>query len=100
MPKIKKLSKESYCFLDIPELLCELGIFASCRWPNGVCRICRKRLIWCLEILIDKWNFKKYIDFKDALRLLNKDMSLFNRSLSFGYTYVRKEKILQLLARK
>ena len=68
--------------LDDLDLLCEISIFSSCLWP-GLCRPCRKHLIWCLDILQQRWNVSKYIDFYDALEVVKQNRKLFNKSLKF-----------------
>ena len=91
------ISKWEFARLDDIDLLCEISIFSSCKWP-GLCGSCQQHLTWCLEILQLRWDAVKYIDFYDALKVVKENKKLFNKSLKFEYW--RKEKILQLISRK
>ena len=89
--------KYQFAALDDIDLLCEISIFSSFLWP-GLCGACQKHLTWCIEILQQRWNVEKYIDFYDALRVVRENKILFNCLLKFEYW--RKEKILKLICKK
>ena len=91
------IRKWQFAALDNLDLLCEISIFSSCSWP-GLSHLCRKHLTWCLEILQQRWNVVKYIDFYDALKVVKQNRKLFSKSLKFEYW--RKDKILQLISKK
>ena len=84
------------CSDDI-DLLCEICIFSNCSWSR-LCRVCKKYLRWCLELLQDRWNTEKYIDFYDALQIVRDNKKPFCKSLKFEYW--RKEHIIQLISKK
>ena len=88
------ITKWQFEALDDIDLLCEISIFSSCCWP-GVCRVCKKFLRWCIQILLKRWNYTKYIDFFDALALVRGNRQLFN-SLEF-FDYWRKDYIQHLI---
>ena len=92
-----KMSKWEFARLDDVDLLCEITISSSCKWP-GLCGSCRLHLTWCLEILQNRWDDLKYIDFYDALKVMKENKKLFNKSFNF-FEHWRKEKILQLISR-
>ena len=91
------ISKWEFARLDGVDLLCEIIIFSSCKWP-GLRGSCRLHLTWCLEILQNRLDDLKYTDFYDALKVVKENKKLFNKSLKFEYWC--KKKILQLISRK
>ena len=78
------ISKWEFARLDDVDLLCEIIIFSSCKWP-GLCGSCRLHLMWCLEILQNRLDDLKYTDFYDALKVVKENKKLFNKSLKFEY---------------
>ena len=91
------IRKWEFDCLDDTELLCKIGIFSSCKWP-GLCGSCQLHLTWCLEILQNRWDNVKYIDFYDALKVVKENKKHFNKSFNF-FEHWYKEKILQLISR-
>ena len=82
--------KWQYEKLDYIDLLCEISIFfSSCSWPS-VCRVCRKYLRWCLEILMNRWSYIQFIDFYDALEAVKNNRELFNSSIKYDSERVKQ----------
>ena len=74
--------KSKFQRLDDINLLCEINILSSCEM-SGLCRPCKKHLTWCLEIVMLRWDYIKYIDFYSALEVVKNNRRLFNDSLKF-----------------
>ena len=64
---------------------------------SGLCRPCKKHLTWCLEILMLRWDYIKYIDIYSVLEVVKNNRRLFNDSLKFSFD---KNQILQLILQK
>ena len=105
MPKVNfnkgvcGVRKWQFARLDDLDLLCEVNIFLTCSWPGG-CRVCRKYLTWCLEILMDRWNYIRYIDFYYAPDVVKNNRKLFNQSFNFESAQRKKQRMDELLCRK
>ena len=91
--------KWQFARLDDLDLLCEISIFSTYSWP-GSCTVCRKYLRWCLEVLMNRWDYTRYIDFYDALEVVRDNRKLFNKSLYFESDQRKKQRITELLCRK
>ena len=99
MPKVVKVGKRymrkinlnsrgyginKYMFeeLDDIELLCEIGVLSNCS-IIGKCRVCRHFLKQCIKILAGRWNYIKYIDFYDALKVISENKELFSSQTNY-----------------
>ena len=91
------IKKWHFARLGDIDLVCEVTIFSSCLM-SGQCRLCRRHLKWCLEILQERWNYIDYIDFYSALEVIKNNRTLFNDSSRF--VFWRKNQIRKLISRK
>ena len=96
MSKVKKMPKMNlnsprfgvnrwmFAELDDIELLIEIGILSNCSMI-GYCKVCRIFLEWCLKILYVWWDYTKYIDFYDALKVISENRELFTEEIERNY---------------
>ena len=63
-------SKWQYETFDCVDLYIELLILLNCQFIDR-CRPCRHLLKWVIDILLDKWDTIKFIEFEEALKMAN-----------------------------
>ena len=76
------------------DLLCEISIFSSCE-ITGLCRVCKKHLKWCIDILMLRWDNTKNIDFYSALEVVKNNKHFFNNSLDLSFDKDRAKEMIR-----
>lgn len=64
-------AKKEYCFFDCVDLYIEMLILLNCELIDQ-CKTCTYLLRWILEILQQKWDTIRFIEFEVALSLATK----------------------------
>lgn len=89
-------NKWMYKELDDTDLLYEIGILSFCEEIEH-CQVCRKLLEWCIQILSERWNYIKYIDFYEALKVLRENKELFSKDIIIGFWGKNEAKVKMMI---
>ena len=83
--------------LDDIDLLYEVCILSSCDEIKHCS--CRKHLLkWCLEILQNRWDEIRFINFFDALKVLEQNKLFFTIDFYNWYWEKNEEKVFNLIS--
>ena len=78
------IAKWQYETFDCVDLYIELLILINCQFIDK-CRPCCHLLKWVIDILLDKWDTIKFIEFEEALKMANRLKKAFATSATIEH---------------
>ena len=93
LKKMPKLNIKNKCFgvarwmyrdLDDIDLLCKICVLSNCSEIQH-CTCCRHLLKWCLDILMNRWDEIRSINFWDAMKIVKDNKDLFPEDIYLHY---------------
>ena len=82
--------------LDDTDLLYEVGVLSSCHEIEH-CSCCKHWLKWCLEILINRWDEIRYINFFNAIKIIKQNRFFFTDDFLNRYREENEQKVQSML---
>ena len=79
-------------------LLIEVGILSNCKYIDK-CRPCRHLLTFALDVLQQKWDEIRFINFEKALELIKKLKHLFQYSAVLKHYEQNRRKLKRIIAK-
>ena len=83
--------------LDDIEFLYKVCILSSC-YEIKHCSCCKHLLKWCLQILPNRWDEIRFINFFNAIKVLEQNKSFFTIDFYNWYWEKNEEKVLDLIS--
>ena len=77
--------------------LYEVGVLLSCHEIEH-CSCCRHLLKWCLEILCNRWDEIRFINFFDAMKVIKQNRSFFGNDVLNRYWEQNEEKVKSIIS--
>ena len=82
--------------LDDIDLLYEVGVLLSCHEIEH-CSCCKHWSKWCLEILINRWDEIRHINFFDAIKIIKQSRFFFTNDFLNRYREGNKQKVQSIV---
>ena len=83
--------------LDAIDLLYEVDVLSSCNEIKH-CSCCKHLLKWCLEILQNRWEEIRFINFFDAMKVIKQNKSFFTNDFYHRYWEENEKNVLSIIS--